>query len=79
MKIPANANTKYLRNIIADLRESIMHYETDVANLSTKLAAATAESIAAANAKVDRMGDKKPWKLIALAFVAGVVIGWIAG
>ena len=71
MKIPANANTKYLRKIIADLRVEATGWHQ-----ATKKAE---DALAAANAKVDRIGDNKPWKLIALAFVAGIVIGWFAG
>lgn len=29
------------------------------------------------NAAVDQMGDNKPWKLAALAFVAGIVCGYL--
>lgn len=29
------------------------------------------------NAAVNAMGDNKPWKLASLAFVTGIVIGWI--
>lgn len=28
--------------------------------------------------RVDAMGENKPWKLLWLAFTAGLVIGWIA-
>jgi len=34
-------------------------------------------SLAAANARVHRMGDNKPWKLLALVLVVVIVIGWV--
>lgn len=77
MKIPANANTKYLRKIIADLRDEATGWHQRAKTLEDQIAAMTAEHIATANSRVDAMGDNKPWKLAALAFVTGIVIGWI--
>jgi len=48
-----------------------------VESLQRRLADEMQISLAAANARVHRMGDNKPWRLLALALVVGIVIGWV--
>ena len=84
MKIPANANTKQLRKIIDDLRDEATGWhqaakkaEGALQAAQDQLAARIHADLLKANTRIDAMGDNKPWRLAALAFVAGIVIGWI--
>jgi ElaB/YqjD/DUF883 family membrane-anchored ribosome-binding protein len=74
------------KQTIARLRENLKHIAGQLAERTAelqdakeKLAASFTENITYANSKVDRMGERKPYKLIAItagiAFGMGVIVG----
>jgi hypothetical protein len=77
MKIDPKATKAELIKIIQDLRDEATGWHQRAKSLEDEVAGLFAENASLVNAKLHRMGDRKPWKLVALTFVAGVVAGWV--
>jgi hypothetical protein len=77
MKLDPKATKAELIKIIQDLRDEATGWHQRAKTLEDELAGQFAENASLVNAKLHRMGDNKPWKLVALAFIAGVVAGWV--
>lgn len=84
MKITTKTTRAELIKIAQDLRDEATGWHQRAKSLEDELEQAR-DMIAdivnrnafAANARIDRMGENKPWKLATLAFVAGIVTGYV--
>jgi formate/nitrite transporter FocA (FNT family) len=79
MKLDPKATKAELIKIIQDLRDEATGWHQRAKTLEDELAGLFAENASLVNAKLHRMGDRKPWKLIAItagiAFGMGVIVG----
>jgi len=71
----ANEALETAKRTIMDLRDEATGWHQEAKRLEDKLADEMQITLTAANARVHRMADRKPWRLIAIVAVVAFGLG----